>query len=589
MASMKYYGLMWKYINLLVFKKPTLGRLAEKMAAKRGSSTFLLFEEDRYTFDEFNRRANRRANLLRSMGVVKGDVVSLVMENRPEYLETLVGVSKLGAITAGINFNLRGRALIHSLKTAVGKKTIVGAECLPAFKEAMAQEQCVANEDVYVDTRWEADTQPPQGSHNLNELLEGAGEDNPPAVPLKSDDLFMYIYTSGTTGLPKAARVNHLRWVSAGIGMGWYGLGVSPRDTVYCALPLYHSNGVLIAFGSALVNGAALAISRRFSAGSFWPEVHHFGATCFIYIGEVLRYLVNTPPGPHDRDHKVTKILGNGLRPDIWDKFKERFGIAHIREFYSSTEGNAHTLNLDDVPGSVGKIILKSSDNLVLVRYDVDKEEHLRDENGFCQNCDPDEAGELLGKIKSTTPFGGYTSKEETDKKLLRNVFEKGDQFFRTGDLLKRDAEGNYYFIDRIGDTFRWKGENVSTHEVAEIIALYPGATFVNVYGVEIPGTEGRAGMASVTMDSGKTFDPKAFYEFTGEHLPVYAQPVFVRVKPEVELTGTFKMTKTELKSAGFDPGQVPDPLYLREAGQQTYVTLDKAAFDKINSGSVRI
>ena len=588
MASLNYYRMFFSYIMLLVKKNKTLGGTAELMAARRKDAVFLLFEDERISFEEFNRLANRRANLFRERGVGKGDVVALMMENRPEYLTTLVGLSKLGAISAGINTNLTGQTLIHSLKTAECQKAIVGAECLGAFKEAMAHEQCFPPEEVYVDTRWEADAQPPAGSRNLNEMLEGAGEENPPAVPLTSNDLFMYIYTSGTTGMPKAARINHLRWYGAGLACGWYAWEVRDTDTIYCALPLYHSNGMLLAFGAALGNGAALALARRFSAGKFWEDVHRFGATCFIYIGEVLRYLVNSPPGDHERDHKVTRILGNGLRPDIWDVFKERFGIPHIREFYASTEGNAYLFNLEDVSGSVGKSLINPS-NLYLVRYDVESEDYIRDEKGFCQPCAPGEVGELLAKIKGTTPFSGYTNPEDSEKKLLRNVFKEGDVFFKTGDLLKADDAGNHYFIDRIGDTFRWKGENVSTHEVAEVISNFPHTAIATVYGVEIPGTEGRVGMAAVTMEPGKQFDPKAFYQFTGEKLPAYAQPAFVRIKPTLEVTGTFKLVKTELKKNGYDPGKVSDPLFFREAGQQTYVTLDKAVFDKISSGSVRI
>ena len=302
-----------------------------------------------------------------------------------------------------------------------------------------------------------------------------------------------------------------------------------------------------------------------------------------------MRYLVNTPEGPYDRNHKVTRILGNGLRPDIWKTFQERFGIDQIREFYSSTEGNAHTLNLNNAPGSVGTIILKASNNLFLARYDVEGEDLTRDEKGFCVPCGIGEAGELLGKIKSTTPFAGYTNKADSDKKLLHDVFAKGDSFFRTGDLLSRDAEGNYFFIDRIGDTFRWKGENVSTHEVAEVVSNFPGVALANVFGVEVPGADGRTGMAALTMEAGKSFDPKAFFEFTAQRLPSYAQPVFVRIKPEQDITGTFKMTKTELKAAGYDPGLVKDPIYFREQEQGNFVPVDQALFKRIQAGEKRI
>ncbi|MCZ6841540.1 MAG: long-chain-acyl-CoA synthetase [SAR324 cluster bacterium] len=588
MASLNYYRMFWNYIKLLVKKDKTLGGTADEMAARRGGATFLYFEDEKISFAEFNRLANRRANLFHEHGVGKGEVVALMMENRPEYLTTLVGLSKLGAISAGINTNLTGAALIHSFKTAQGKKAIIGTECLPAFKEAMAQEQCLPPEEVYLDTRWEADTMPLSGSRNLNELLAQASEESPPGVSLSSGDLFMYIYTSGTTGMPKAARINHLRWYGAGLAFGWYAWGVRETDIIYCPLPLYHSNGALLAFGAALRNGAALALARRFSASSFWRDVRGYGATCFIYIGEVLRYLLNRPPEPTDKDHAVTRILGNGLRPDIWDAFKERFGIAHIREFYASTEGNAYTFNLDNVPGSVGKSLIKPS-NLHLVKYDVENEEYIRGEKGFCQPCEPGELGELLGKIKGTTPFSGYTSDEESEKKLLRNVFKKGDVFFKTGDLLKTDEAGNYYFIDRIGDTFRWKGENVSTHEVAEIISTFPGVEIVTVYGVQVPGTDGRAGMAAVNMEAGTNFDSNAFYQFTAIALPSYAQPAFVRIRPELEVTGTFKLIKTGLKIAGYDPGQVSDPLFFRDSEKQSYVPVDQALYGKIRSGSVRI
>ncbi len=587
MASLCYYKMFFNYCKLLILKNRTLGGTVEEMAVKRKDATCLLFEGERYTFGEFNRRANRRANFFRERGVAKGDVVCLMMENRPEFLETLVGLAKLGAITAGINHNLKGAALLHTIKTSAGTKAIVGAECLPNFNEALAQEEFIAPAEIYVDTRWKAEQEGPAGSRNLNELLEPASEQNPPAVPLTSADLFMYIYTSGTTGLPKAAKISHLRWYGAGLAFGEYAWGITSDDTIYCALPLYHSNGVLLAFSGALRNGAALALSRRFSAGSFWDEVYEAGATAFIYIGELLRYLVNSPPGPHERDHKVDRILGNGLRPDIWPEFQERFGIPHIREFYASTEGNTYTFNLNDAQGSVGQSLIKPS-NLSIVRYNVEADEYIRDEKGFCQPCEPGEVGELLGKIKGTTPFGGYTNNADTEKKLVRDVFKKGDVFFKTGDLLKQDAEGNFYFVDRIGDTFRWKGENVSTHEVAEILSQFPGATFVNVYGVDAPKKDGRAGMASVTMEAATEFDPRAFFEFTKLKLPSYSQPVFVRIKPEVEVTGTFKMTKTELKKHGYDPELCKDPLFFRAEESGTFVPLDEPLLTKIRAGELR-
>ncbi len=588
MSKLDYYRFVARYLGLVAFKRKTLGGVAEAMAARHKQAPFLLFEDDTISFDEFNRLSNRRAHFFREQGVGQGDVVALLMENRPEFLTTLMGLAKLGAVTAAINTNLKGQALVNSLQTADARKVVVGAECLESYRQVLPELAADAAANSYIDTRWESDRQLPEGSHDLNRLLADASEANPPPVKMNSKDQFMYIYTSGTTGMPKAARINHFRWYAAGLAMGDYALRVRPDDTVYCALPLYHSNGALIAFGSALVNGAQLALSRRFSASRFWEEVTRVKATCFIYIGEVLRYLMNSPPGPHDKGHRVTRILGNGLRPDIWDDFQERFGIEHIREFYASTEGNAVTINMDDASGSVGSVVLKASDNLKIVRYDVESEDYIRNSEGFCEPCDVGEIGELLGQVKVTTPFHGYTNEKDTENKLLRDVLKKGDVFFRTGDLLKKDAGGQYYFIDRIGDTFRWKGENVSTNEVAEILSGYSGLAFVNVYGIEVPGAEGRAGMATLTMQSDGAFDPGAFHEYAEQRLPAYAVPAFLRLLPQVEVTGTFKLLKTDLKRAGFNPELVSDPLYYRDPVDRTYRLVTKEVYDRIQAQEMR-
>jgi len=413
-----------------------------------------------------------------------------------------------------------------------------------------------------------------------------------PMPPESRADLYcrdkaFYIYTSGTTGLPKAARINHYRWVGAGLAFGLYGLGARREDVIYCPLPLYHSNGILIAFGAALVSGAALALSRRFSASRFWDEAYGFGATAAVYIGEILRYLVNAPPAAHERDHRITRVLGNGLRPDIWELFRQRFGIRHVREFYASTEGNAYTLNMNDVVGSVGQAILKFSENTLMVRYDVATDAHPRGPDGFLLPCAPGETGELLARVGPLTPFYGYAGSEETEKKLLRNVFRRGDVYFRTGDLMMKDAAGNYYFVDRIGDTFRWKGENVATHEVQEILSAFPGLALVGVFGVTVPGHEGRAGMAALMMEPGRPFDPAAFHRFAEDKLPPYMRPAFLRVVARAELTGTYKLKKLDLQQVGYDPGRTTDPLYYRDAAQGAYLPLDAAAHALILAGKV--
>jgi fatty-acyl-CoA synthase len=580
-------GLLVRYISLLLLKNRTVGRTAEQMARARGSATCVAFGDQRISFDEFNRAANRRANLFLALGVQRGETVALLMENRPEFLETLTGLAKLGAVTAAINTNLTGAQLIHCLNTSAAKRIVVGRECLKALGDVLPQLPGIRNDGIFVDSHGEGGPGMPAGCHDLDAMLSGASPDNPPQAKLSSMDLLMYIYTSGTTGLPKAARITHSRWAVAGYAMGYYGLELAPDDVVYCALPLYHSNGVLIAFGSALINGCTLALSRRFSATRYWEEATRLGATSFIYIGEFLRYLMNTPAGAFDRAHKITRVLGNGLRPDIWIPFQQRFNIPHIREFYASTEGNAGTLNKGDVPGSMGKPIL-SIINQPLVRYDVETESYLRDANGFCVRCKPGEIGEMLGQIKGTAKFDGYTNPQETEKKILRDVFRKGDVFFKTGDLMKQDANGYHYFVDRIGDTFRWKGENVSTQEVQEILTGFPGVSLINVFGVHIPGAEGRVGMAAVLLNPGTVFSADAFYHYAEEHLPAYSRPAFVRIVPALEVTGTYKMKKVDLQKAGYDPGLVKDPLFYRNENGHTFSTVTLDIFKEIQGQRIR-
>jgi len=580
-------GLLFRYISLLLLKNRTLGRVTEEMARRRGAATCIAYGGRRIAFDEFNRAVNRRANLFRALGVQRGETVALLMENRPEFLETLAGLAKLGAVTAAINTHLSGPPLIHCLNISGAKRIVAGRECLQQLNDALPRLQSLRNDAIFVDTSGENGPAMHAGCQDLDALLDGTGEENPPPVKLSSHDLLMYIFTSGTTGMPKAARITHARLFSGGYAMGYYGLHLGRDDVVYNALPLYHSNGLLIAFGSSIVNGCTLALSRHFSASRFWEEVTGSGATTFIYIGEILRYLMNAPAGPYDRAHRVTRVLGNGLRPDIWIPFQQRFGIPHIREFYLSTEGNAATLNMDDVPGSVGKKILRSM-NLPIVRYDLETEGYLKDAKGFCVRCAPGEAGEMLGQIKATSKFEGYTNPEDTAKKILRDVFRNGDAYFKTGDLLKADARGYHYFVDRIGDTFRWKGENVSTQEVQEIVSGYPGVHVVNVFGVPIPGAEGRAGMAALMLDPGASFAPDAFYRFAEERLPAYARPAFVRIVQTLEVTGTYKLKKTELQKTGFDPSLVKDALYYRDERARTFSPVTQDVFLEIHGQRIR-
>jgi fatty-acyl-CoA synthase len=363
-----------------------------------------------------------------------------------------------------------------------------------------------------------------------------------------------------------------------------------PADKVYIVLPLYHATGGLAATGAALLNGGQVVLKKRFSATHFWEDVAGEGCTMFVYIGELCRYLVHQPESPLERQHKLRLAFGNGLRPDIWETVKTRFRIPEILEFYGSTEGNVSLFNFDGGTGAVGRVpgYVKSRFNVRLVPFDVEAEAPVRGPNGLCREATPNEIGECIGKIggDARSEFSGYADKQATEKKVLHDVFERGDAWFRTGDLMRQDADGYFYFVDRIGDTFRWKGENVSTSEVAERLAVAPGVREATVYGVAVQGRDGRAGMASLVV--GPEFDIAALAAAVDAELPAYARPVFVRLQPEMEITGTFKYRKVDLVAEGFDPAVIHQPLFWRD-GDDGYVKLTKAAYAKIQDGAVRI
>jgi fatty-acyl-CoA synthase len=576
----------------------TVADRLERQAERLGERTFVLQGDQRISYAGLNAQANRVAHWAREQGVRRGDIVALLMENRPEYLATWLGLSKLGAVSALINTNLAGRALDHALGVSGARQLVVGGECLEAL--ASASRETLAGLTSWIspdpDAPGGGDGPAPPGARSLAEALARAPDHAPPAswrAELRTGDDLFYIYTSGTTGNPKAARFSHLRFFQVGDAFAW-AAGTRPDDVEYLALPLYHTAGGVVAVGRALGAGAAIALRRRFSASQFWDDVRRYGATSFQYIGELCRYLLAQPPAKGDRDHAVRIAVGNGLRPDIWAKFQRRFGIPRILEFYGATEGNAALVNLEGKVGAVGRYPFQAISNVRIIRYDVEGDRHPRDARGFCIECRPGEPGELLGRLPSNPKspagrFEGYTSKEDTERKILRDVFKLGDAWFRTGDLLQRDDAGYYYFVDRIGDTFRWKGENVSTQEVAEILAGFPGIDMISIYGVEVPGAEGRAGMAAFVLEPGAAFDGAAFHAFSERALPGYAAPVFVRVMKEAPVTGTLKLRKVDLQREGFDAEAVSDPLYLRDDRARSYVRLTPDLLAEIRDGRRRL
>lgn len=570
----------------LSLRKPmqsSLGLFLEQQALKRPQQPAILFEDRIITYQEFNEHANRCAHYFAGRGFKKGDVVALLMDNRPEYLILEAGLAKLGVIISLVNTGVRGRVLAHAVNICDARAIIVGNELLPAFEEAFDEIHMPDPGIIFVETDGHS-IETELKVENLTEKLAAMPIDNPPTTPaITSDDTLFYIYTSGTTGFPKATASKHQNWIFLGHSNGGMGFQMLPGEVLYNCLPLYHNSGSNIAFSSFVTQGCTLALRRKFSARNFWHDIRRYNATHFIYIGELCRYLNNQPPSPDDKNNPLQHILGNGMRADYWTSFKERFGITRVIEVYGATEGVARLMNQKQIPGYIGNLNIAGIRIGEVVRYDVENEEIVRDEQGRPIKCRPGETGLLLAEINERAPFAGYVNNPiATEAKIMRNVFKPGDEYFHTGDLIKMH-EGEYLsFVDRLGDTYRWKGENVSTNEVADILNSFGSIEDSNVYGVEVPGTEGRCGMAALKLLDGETLNLEDFADFVNKNLPVYARPYFIRFRDQVDATNSFKQMKTALKEEGFDPVLVKDPLYFLNPRTCTYVPLGRAVHDDI-------
>jgi fatty-acyl-CoA synthase len=567
---------------LLRLVKPHASRsivdIVEHQARLRPGNAAILWLDQRMSYAELDSRANRYAHWAASQGIGRGSAVALLMENRPDYICAWLGLFKVGAQVALINTNLSGAALAHSISISGARHAIVGAELAASFHDAPFETRPA----LWIEGE----------AGNLSAALATASDASPgkktrAGVTLK--DRAFFIYTSGTTGLPKAANFSHMRMLF--MMSGFVG-ALRPResDRIYAPLPLYHSTGGVCAVGMAFFSGGALILKRKFSVHEFWSDVHQYGATMFEYIGELCRYLLNAPPSPLERGHNIRAITGNGLRPEIWREFQSRFAIPRIVEFYGATESNVSMLNYDGTVGAVGRVpeylewLLPSR----VVRFDVEREMPVRGADGLCMECAADEVGEAVGGISARAgrEFEGYTNRADSDKKMLRDVFRKGDLWFRTGDLMRRDAQGYFYFVDRIGDTFRWKGENVSTGEVGEALAAAPGILEANVYGVAVPGVDGRAGMAALVVDGDFNLDALPV-QLKGRLAP-YARPIFLRLSPHIDVTGTFKQRKVDLVREGFDPAAIADPLYFLDPASGKYERLTPERYADIVDGRVK-
>ncbi|XP_006208419.2 long-chain fatty acid transport protein 2 [Vicugna pacos] len=550
---------------------------------------FVLFRDETLTYAQVDRRSNQVARALRDhLGLRQGDCVAIFMGNEPAYVWLWLGLVKLGCAMACLNHNIRAKSLLHCFQCCGAKVLLASPELQEAVEEVLPS---LKKDDVAVYYMSRSSNTDGVDSF-LDKVDEMSAEPTPESW--RSEVTFstpaLYIYTSGTTGLPKAAVINHQRI--------WYGTrlavftGIKEDDVMYTTLPLYHSAALMIGLHGCILAGATFVLRSKFSASQFWDDCRKYNVTIIQYIGELLRYLCNTPERPNDRDHKVRAALGNGLRGDVWREFIKRFGDIYVYEFYASTEGNIGFINYTRKIGAIGRLnyLQRKIITYELIKYDVEKDEPVRDGNGYCIKVPKGEAGLLVCKITQLTPFAGYAGgKTQTEKKKLRDVFEKGDLYFNTGDLLIIDHENFVYFHDRVGDTFRWKGENVATTEVADIVGLVDFVEEVNVYGVSVPGHEGRIGMASIKMKEGHEFDGRKLFKHVADYLPSYARPRFLRIQDAIEITGTFKHRKVTLVEEGFNPAVIKDALYFLDDKAEMYVPMTEDIYNAINNKTLKL
>ncbi len=560
----------------------TFPQLIEVLGERFGTACALSSPAESLSYRGLAARSRAVAAWGLAQGLTAADVVCLFMDNCPAYLAIWLGLTRIGVTVALVNTNLRGAALAHSLDT-VGARYVISGPSLAPHMEALNRkpEHLIYGAGL-------------PGLPRLDTALQSLAATAPdPArfrVPTLSDRA-LCIYTSGTTGLPKAANVSHYRLMQ---WSHWFAglMDVTPADRMYNCLPLYHSVGGVVAVGATLVGGGTVVLRERFSASGFWSDVVRERCTLFQYIGELCRYLLNSAAHADERRHQLRLACGNGLRGEVWGPFQERFAIPQILEYYAATEGNFSLYNCEGRQGAIGRIppFLSHRLPVALVQFDPASGLPVRDESGRCVRCKPGEAGEALGQILNSqdgSRFEGYTDAGASAQKILQDVFAPGDRWYRTGDLMRQDAQGFFYFVDRVGDTFRWKGENVSATEVAATIAACPGVSDVAVYGVSLPNRDGRAGMAAIV--AGAEFSLPALHRALVDKLPAYARPLLVRLMGALEVTGTFKLRKQELMREGYDPGVVSDPLYVDDPDTRTYIPLDTAAFTRLQAGTMRV
>jgi fatty-acyl-CoA synthase len=564
----------------------TLLSLIEGQQAARGDDLALRDEVESVSYAELVRRARHYGGWGRAQGLGAGDTVCLIMPNCADYVAIWLGLTHLGCVTALINTNLVGAGLAHCIRTSRPRLVLAAWSLLDRINAVL--DEGTPEVGLWVHDNGLSCARRERTAAN-REATEACGE----MATVSLADPALLIFTSGTTGFPKAAYVTHgriLEW------SGWFAgmMDAQREDRLFNCLPMYHSVGGVVAVGAMLFAGGAVVIRQQFSVTRFWHDIVQNECTIFQYIGELCRYLTRVREVPEATSHRLRLCCGNGLRADVWEAFQSRFAVPRVLEYYAATEGNVSLFNCEGKIGAIGRIpsILAHRFPIVLIRLDGDSGLPLRNEAGFCLPCAADEPGEAIGRIEAESRsasrrFDGYTDAEASASKVLRDVFAPGDCWFRTGDLMRRDRHGYFYFVDRLGASFRWKGENVSATEVASVIMQCPGVLDAVVFGVPVTGTEGRAGMAAVAV--GSEFHPDALHGHLAAHLPSFARPLFIRLCESIPSTGTFKLRQEDLARQGLTVSGQTGSLWFNDPASARLVPCSEELLKDIDSGAIRL
>jgi len=594
----EFFRVLWNFFQaaptLKFFQPPTddmktsLGLMFQTTAAKYPNKSAIVCGDSELTWAQFNALTNQFAHSLKHQGVARGDCVAVLIENRTELLCSIFALAKIGATAGMVNTGLTDRPLAHCIGIVESTKCLVGQELLAPIVAVKGDLELQDKDYLWVSDPLISAAAPDWATDFSATLADMPSDNLPETDEIVAGEIALYIFTSGTTGLPKPAVIYHRKIMSAAKPYSTVGFHAKPSDRMYICLPLYHATGFLLGIGSCLHSGASMFVRRRFSASQFWPEVQKHQTTLFVYVGELCRYLAMAPECPEEKNNPLKTMLGNGLRPDIWDTFRKRFGVKRITEIYGSSEGNVSFLNILNKESTIGT----GSVVVMLVKYDIETDEIVLNENGQVIEVEEGQAGLMLGQIDDRYKFDGYKNADATNDKILTDLREPGDRWFNTGDLIRRIDVGfsmglpHYQFVDRVGDTYRWRAENVSTNEVGEILNACDQIEISNVYGVDIPGAEGKAGMAAITLPPGQQFNAAAFTDFVDRELPAFARPVFVRIEQEQDTTGTFKLFKGKLKQQAYHLDQVDEPIFVRQPKSKQYELLDRGFYEQLINGN---